>query len=123
MPRLDVSRVLLDPRFCDSTLQCERYAAGVDAQGRGTVTQTLAGFAGVVTSDKGEKLQRTVVGEHAIDTIMVITRFKLRNAGTGATADIVRWNGTRYTVTQVNDYSTYGRGFVECVCEMLPLSG
>jgi hypothetical protein len=123
MPRLDVSRVLLDPRFCDASLQCERYAAGVDAQGRGTTTQTLVGFAGVVTSDKGERLQRNAVGEHATNFISVITRFQLRDAGTGATADVVRWNGKRYTVIQVNDYSTYGRGFMESICEMIALAG
>ncbi len=123
MPRLDVSRVLLDPRFCDSTLQCERYTSSVDSKGRGVITPTVIGFAGVVTSDRGERLQRGVVGEHATDTISVITRFKLRDAGTGVTADIVRWNGLRFTVVSVNDYSTYGRGFVECICEMVPLSG
>lgn len=123
MPRLDVSDVLLDPDFCDSTLQCERYTATVDANGRGTKTQTLIGFAGVVTSDRGERLVRTAVGEHATDTISVITRFKLRDAGAGATADIVRWNSVRFTVISVNDYSTYGRGFVEAVCEMIPLAG
>lgn len=123
MPRLDVSRVLFDPRFCDTTLQCERYAASVDTNGRGTNIQTLIGFSGVVTSDKGERLQRDSVGEHVVDTILIITRFKLRNAGIGATADIVRWDGLRYTVTQVNNYSTYGRGFVEATCEIIPLSG
>ena len=123
MPLLDVSDVLLDPDFCDTTLQCERYTASVDSNGRGTKTQTLVGFAGVITSDRGERLVRNAVGEHATDTISIITRFKLRDAGTGVTADIVRWNGNRYTVVSVNDYSTYGRGFVETICEMIPLSG
>jgi hypothetical protein len=123
MPRLDVSRVLLDPRFCDSTLRCERYTSSVDANGRGTTAQTLLGFSGVVTSDSGERLQRGVVGEHAVDTVTVISRFKLRSAGASATADIVQWNGLRYTVKSVNDYSTYGRGFVEAICEMIPLAG
>jgi hypothetical protein len=123
VPRLDVSRVLLDPRFCDSTLQCERYTSSVDSNGRGVVGQTMVGFAGVITSDRGERLIRLPEGERASDTILVITRFKLRDAGTGVTADIVRWNGVRFTVVTVNDYSTYGRGFVEATCEMVPLSG
>lgn len=123
MPRLDVSRVLLDPRFCDSTLKCERYSTSVDAHGRAVTSQTLVGFAGVVTSDSGERLQRGAVGEHASTTIIVITRFKLRDAGTGATADIIQWNGGRYTVVTVNDYSTYGIGFIEAKCELVPLAG
>jgi len=123
MPLLDVSDVLLDPDFCDRTLVCERNAITTDNNGRGVVsTQTLP-FSGVVTSDKGELLQRGAVGEHATDNITVITRFRLLDAKLATTADIVQWNGLRYTVTKVNSYSTYGIGFVEAGCEMIPLAG
>lgn len=124
MPRLDVTSVLLDPRFCDSTLQCERSTLGVDAQGRGITTGfVLTGFSGVVTSDRGSRLNRGVVGERVTDTITVITKFRLRDGGQAAAADIVRWAGLRWTVVAVNDYSTYGQGFIEATCEMIPLSG
>ena len=123
MPLLDVSECLTDPDFCDTTLVCQRNTSSTDSTGRGIISGQNIRFAGVVTSDKGELLQRGAVGEHATDNISVITRFKLRDAGQGATADIVTWNGTRYTVTKVNDYSTYGVGLVECICEMIPLAG
>lgn len=123
MPLLDVSEVLLDPDFCDRTLICERNALSTDNSGRGVIKTESIPFSGVVTSDKGELLQRGAVGEHASDNISVITRFKLRNAGVAATADIVQWSGKRYTVTKVNDYSTYGIGFTENICELIPLSG
>ena len=123
MPFLDCSDVLLDPDFCDRTLVCERITISTDNTGRGVPSTEFKPFSGVVTSDKGELLQRGVVGEHATDNISVITRFKLRDAGPGADADIVQWNGKRYTVTKVNDYSTYGVGFTENICEMIPLSG
>jgi len=123
MPLLDVSEVLLDPDFCDNTLVCERNAITTDNSGRGVVKTEFTRFSGVVTSDKGELLQRGAVGEHATDNILVITRFKLRDAGIAATADVVKWNGLRYTVSKLNAYSTYGVGFVEATCEMIPLSG
>jgi|SRR6185369_5677611 len=123
MPRLDVSDVLTDSNFCDATLRCERYNISINPQGRSVTVQTLLGFAGVITSDSGERLNRGIIGEHATDTITVITRFRLRDAGSGATADIVQWNGNRYTVVSVNDYSTYGVGFTENICEMVPLAG
>lgn len=123
MPFLDCSDVLLDPDFCDRTLICQRNALSTDRGGRGVVTSESTPFSGVVTSDKGELLQRGAVGEHATDNISVITRFQLRDAGNGATADIVTWNGKRYTVSKVNDYSTYGIGFIEAICDMLPLAG
>jgi galactose-6-phosphate isomerase len=123
MPFLDVSDVLLDPDFFDNTLICERNAIITDNTGRGVRTVEAMRFCGVVTSDKGELLQRGAVGQHATDNVTIITRFRLRDAGPGADADIVRWIGKRYTVTKVNDYSTYGIGFIEAGCEMIPLAG
>jgi galactose-6-phosphate isomerase len=123
MPFLDVSDVLTDPDFCDNTLVCERNSLSTDSSGRGVISTQNTRFSGVVTSDKGELLQRGAVGEHATDNISVITRFKLRDAGIAATADIVQWNGKRYTVTKVNVYSTYGIGFTENICDLIPLAG
>ena len=123
MPLLDVSEVLLDPDFCDITLKCERNAIATDNSGRGVLSTSVTRFAGVVTSDKGELLQRGAVGEHATDNVSVITRFRLQDAGPGRTADVVQWNGKRYTVSKVNDYSTYGIGFIEAICDMIPLEG
>lgn len=123
MPLLDCSDVLLDPDFCDRTLVCERNTSATDNNGRGYIKTETIPFSGVVTSDKGELLQRGVVGQHVTDNITVITRFRLRDGGSDADADVVRWNGKRYTVTKVNDYSTYGIGFTENGCEMIPLSG
>lgn len=123
MPLLDVSDVLTDPDFCDRTLVCERNTSSTDSTGRGVITTQIVPFSGVVTSDKGELLQRGAVGEHATDSMLVITRFQLRDAGMAATADVVQWDDRRWTVTKVNSYSKYGVGFVEATCEMLPLAG
>lgn len=123
MPFLDVSDVLTDPDFCDNTLVCERNTITTDNSGRGVTSTEVTRFSGVVTSDKGELLQRGAVGERATDNITIITRFRLLDAKLATTADIVQWNGLRYTVTKVNAYSTYGLGFVEVGAEMIPLSG
>lgn len=123
MPLLDVSDVLQDPDYCDLSLICERNAITTDSSGRGVIKSESVPFSGVVTSDKGELLQRGAVGEHATDSMLVITRFRLRDAGMSATADVVQWDDRRWTVTKVNSYSKYGVGFVEASCEMIPLSG
>src|SRR6185312_15321618 len=122
MPFFDVSEVLLDPDFNDRTLICERNALSTDNTGRGVIKTEVTPFSGVVTSDKGELLQRGAVGEHATDSMLVVTRFRLRDAGMAATADVVQWDDRRWTVTKVNSYSKYGIGFVEATCEMVPLS-
>ncbi len=123
MPLLDVADVLTDPDFCDTSLVCERNALTTDTSGRGVISTEKTRFAGVVTSDKGELLQRGAVGEHATDSMLVVTRFRLRDAGMAATADVVQWDDRRWTVVKVNSYSKYGVGFVEASCEMIPLSG
>ena len=39
--------------------------------------------------------------------------------GEGLDADIVTWNGRRYTVVTVDDYSRYGAGFTCATCRLL----
>jgi galactose-6-phosphate isomerase len=123
MPYLDVSDCLLDPDFCDSTLSAVRSSTSTNAQGLTQTVQTTCGFAGVVTSDAGIDLERGAAGEHGSGSISIITRFGLRAAGLGVTADVVTWNGRQYTVVKVNDYSTYGIGFIEAICDLYPLHG
>lgn len=123
MPFLDVTDILFDPDFCETNLYCVRTAVAVDSGGLGQPTQTTTRFSGVVTSVGGQNLSRNDVGEHADGSILICTKFKLRVAGAGYTADQVTWNGAQYTVTKINDYSRYGRGVTEATCELKPLAG
>lgn len=123
MPFLDTSDVLCDPDFCDTSLMCARSVVNANEQGVGTAVTKTFGFAGVVTSDSGDVLKRVPAGEYVVGSILICTRTKLIEAAKGYTADVVSWNGNDYTVTTVNDYSTYGVGFVEAICELIPLSG
>lgn len=122
-PLLDVSDVLLDPDFCDSTLACLRNQETVSAQGLVQLTSEEIGFAGVVTSERGDELNRDPGAERISGTILIITQFRLRAAGATIAADVVVWNNRDWTVVKVNDYSSYGAGFREATCEIVPLSG
>lgn len=122
MPFLDVTDVLFDPDFCE-LLTVVRSASVTGNDGIDVVTKSTATFTAVVTSDKGQDLNRDSVGEHAGGTIMVITKFKLTSSGPGLSADVVQWNGASYTVKKINDYSKYGRGVIEATCELVPLTG
>ena len=123
MPFLDTSDVLCDPDFCDITLVCQRTAVIVNSAGLGVPTPQEFNFAGVVTSDAGKILNRDPLGEHATGSILICSRFLLVDQWTGYTADKVCWNGKQYTVAKVFDYSTYGVGFTEAICDLIPLSG
>lgn len=123
MAQLDVTDILADPDFMDTGLECERLTQTITGDGLAVNTPTILPFSAVVTSDKGDMLVRLATGERAEGSITVHTRFALSDGSTGQTADIVRWRGRRYTVTLVNDYSHFGRGFVAATCDLIPLSG
>jgi hypothetical protein len=122
-PSLDVVDVITDPDFCDTDLSFQRFDETVNDQGRAVLSPTTFGFAGVITNDKGALLQRGIDAERIKDTILIVTRTKLRAAGVNVSADIVTSDGKPYTVTQILGYSRYGRGFVEVIAELLPLAG
>lgn len=123
MPFLDVTDVILDPDFLDTTLTVARNAQTVGNDGIAVDTPTTTPFFGVVTSANGSVLQRVAEGSHIEDTITIHTPFRLIDGQAGYDADIVTWSGLQWTVTNVNDYSTYGHGFVAATCTLKPLSG
>ncbi|KAF1069150.1 MAG: hypothetical protein GAK45_01171 [Pseudomonas citronellolis] len=124
MAQLDVTEILLDPDFMDTGLVCTRNTQVVGDNGRAVNTPTRTPFAGVVTSDKGDILERLAGGERKKGSITIHTLFRL-TAGDGETiiADTVTWQGRDYTVANVNDYSHFGRGFVAASCDLKPLAG
>lgn len=123
MPFLDVSDVLCDPEFVDRKLTCTRQAQSVGSDGLAVNTPTVTPFFGVVTSNRGDVLQRLAEGSRIQGSITIHTRFLLQDGRNGSDADLVTWQGRQYTVTNVNDYSTYGAGFVDAECDLIPLSG
>lgn len=123
MALIDVSDVLIDPDFMDS-ITCTRYAQSVASTGMAANTATTSTFYGVVTSESGDILDRTETGERVKGSIVVHTAFRLRDgSGSSQTADMITWKGSTYTVSNVNDYSHFGRGFVSAICDLRPLAG
>ncbi|SAL25768.1 hypothetical protein [Caballeronia telluris] len=123
MPLLDVTDVLNDPMFQDTSLTCTRQAQTIDANGMASNAQAVTRFAGVVTNDTGDQLMRRADGSRIEGSITIHTRFGLIDGKIGFDADLVTWQGRQYTVVNVRDWSTYGRGFVAAQCELIPLSG
>lgn len=125
MPTLDVSWVLSSPFFSDK-LTVRRTTQAANDKGRADETTETFDITGVVTSDRGDVLDRLPDMRRVAGTIFIHTKFKLLASDDGGDdddtsrdADIVTWNGNEYTVTDVNDYSRYGAGFVCAKCEPL----
>lgn len=125
MPKLDVSSVLKNPMFKEArgALVRVRNTQTVGDDGRAVNKPCKTPFDGVVTSDTGDVLTRLAEGSYVKGSIVVHTSCDLIDGTDGKDADIVIWNGRQFTVSSVNDYSTYGRGFVAASCEPLKLSG
>ena len=121
MALLDVSEVLDDPLFSDEML-CIRRVQTVGANGLATDLERKISFSGVVTNPSGDKLQRREAGQLVSGNINITTRFKLQEATARTDADIVVWQCQRYTVTQVNDWSNFGSGFIAAQCDLIPFS-
>lgn len=122
-PLLDVSDVLLDSEFFDFGLVCFRNVQSVDATGIASNTTTATPFGGVVTNNAGDLLVRLSEGARIKGSITVHTKFRLTDGADGVGADEITWQGNRYTVSTVGNWSTYGAGFMAVNCDLIPLSG
>lgn len=116
MPHLDVSDLLTDPDFADASLVRYRRTETVDADGFGQAATATLPFSGVVTSESGRNLQRTPEATRTFAGIMIHTKTNLIEG------DEVAWRGAAYIVRTVDDYSTYGAGFVAAICDLKPVN-
>lgn len=123
MPSLNVTQVLASPYFADNTLVYFRYGQIMTVDGTAIVQMSTAKFSGVVTNDKGDRLSRSGTAARIEANITIHTKTRLQDGKTGVAADEVLWQGNRYTVDRLRDWSTYGPGFVACECELKPIDG
>jgi galactose-6-phosphate isomerase len=123
MALLDITSVLTDPLFVDRSLICTRQAQTVGDDGLAVNTATTIPFVGAATNNTGDTLRRGASGSRIEGSITIHTRFPLQDGKDGRDTDLIQWQGRLYTVTNVSDWSNYGRGFFAVTCELIPLSG
>ncbi|EMH1202267.1 head-tail adaptor [Serratia marcescens] len=123
MPLLDVTEVLLDPDFVDTTLVCHRQIQSRDDDNFTTNTQQDIPFSGVVTVDRSLEARRMAAGQNINGAILIVTQFRLTQGQPGLDADIVTYRGREYRVTFVDPYTAYGAGFVQAHCELMEFEG
>ncbi|MBS0877989.1 MULTISPECIES: head-tail adaptor [unclassified Tatumella] len=123
MPVLDVTDILFDPDFCDTTLTVTRRTMTKDDDGFGKNTPVTSPFSGVVTVDKSLESRRLESGQVVHGAILIVTTERLTQGQTGRDADIVTYQGRDYRVSFVDPYTAYGAGFVQAHCELQPFDG
>ena len=129
MPLLDVSEVLLDPDFMDTSLVCHRQVQTVDGDNFAKNTPQDIPFSGVVTVDRSLEARRMAAGQNISGAILIVTQFRLTQGQPGTDssphldADTVTYDGRDYRVTFVDPYTRYGAGFVQAHCELVDFNG
>lgn len=123
MPFLDVSEVLLDPDFVDTTLVCHRNTQTMDGDNFPVNTPADHPFSGVVTVDRSLETKRMAAGQNINGAILIVTQFRLTQGQPRLDADIVTYRGREYRVTFVDPYTAYGAGFVQAHCELMDFDG
>lgn len=114
MPTLNVARVLFSPEFCDYVTVTRRFQT-VNGHGEvGVTTQTFANIPVVITSAPPNELERPEDEQYQPRTFTIITTFRLTGASTTTQPDIVSYLGGMYIVNQVEPYTRYGSGVVQC---------
>lgn len=121
MPTLDVSDLLDDPDIAGDTFEVIRRIETVTQQGRTGITEVSQGMqVGAVYPTGSNSLSRQDAFQNGAKSISVVTTFRLRMAaqegGVQFQPDIVVWEGDRYIVRELDDYSNYGAGFVRAGC-------
>ena len=123
MPFLDVTEILLDPDFVDTTLVCHRNTQTMDADNFAVNTPSDISFSGVVTVDRSLEAKRMAAGQNINGAILIVTQFRLTQGQPGLDADVVTYHGREYRVTFVDPYTAYGSGFVQAHCELMDFDG
>lgn len=129
MPFLDMSDVIMDPDFLDTSLVCHRQIQTLDEDNFPTNTPQDFPFSGVVTVDRSLEAKRMAAGQNINGAILIVTQFRLTqgqpqtDTAPRLDADIVTYSGRDYRVTFVDPYTRYGSGFVQAHCELLDFDG
>jgi galactose-6-phosphate isomerase len=130
MPDIDVSDLCDDPDIAGEAFSVIRRQEVVGPNGVSTLTLTTfpqpgdPAIAGSVTPTGDNSLVRAEAYTTQSNTIKVITAFRLRGpskdgAGKSFQPDIVVWNGNHFVVSTLNEWTSFGGGFVEAECTQI----
>lgn len=124
MPDIDVSDLLLDGDIAGESFTVIRRQETVGNNGVTAIAQTNLSAVGSISPTGDNSLVRAEAFQTQANTIKVITNFRLRGpskdgAGNSFQPDIIQWNGNHFVVRVINEWTSYGAGFVEVECSSI----
>jgi hypothetical protein len=114
VPTLDVSEAF-DPSFMDDFIIVRRVQ-GISQYGRPVLAEKQFAATGVVVPTSPTDLQRLPEMQYMNKSITIYTQWKLQGPAPGYQPDEVLWHGSQFLVRSLDDYSGYGRGFLQVIC-------
>lgn len=107
---INISRIVNDPRFSQSFKVLRK--SGEWLKGRFIQNETEINISGVITPAKPKEIEMIPEGDRVGGEISIHTTSKLYVTrsleDSEGTSDELEWQGERYKLYQVNDYSQYG---------------
>lgn len=118
---LDVTDVLDDPDFLDTTLALVRRVVAQQQDGTARGAGGPIPFAGVVIPDGGQELIQTPEGNQVQGDITIYTRTPLTAGDANYDADVVHWNGSAYRVIATKPW-LYASAYTQAVASLADLN-
>lgn len=120
MAMINLTVALTSPMFTD-TFSVNRRTQTVGTNGRASISsQVTPAVYGVVYPSDDNELR--LLGDMQVTgkTITVITQFALRSesevSGAEFMPDVVTWKGDNFLVKHIEDWSSFGPGFILAIC-------
>ena len=118
---LDVTDVLDDPDFLDTTPLLIRRLV---EQGQDGTARGIGGpvsFAAVITPDGGQELVQTPDGNQVQADLTVYTRTALTAGDANLDADLIVWGGSTYRVIATKSW-LFGQTYTQAVCALTDIN-
>jgi hypothetical protein len=116
MPWIDLSFVTLDPSISAIPFRVHRRQETINDLGRSETSVQVFDAVGGVYPTGSNTLKRDPMRDFSERGITIVTRFRLQLTSIGYKPDLVEWpinSNNLWLINFVNDYSQYGRGFIE----------
>jgi hypothetical protein len=124
-PLVNISLAITSPMLADQ-FSVIRRTQTVGNNGRASFTSaTPQNACGTVYPSNKNDLERFPNLQVMGKALSVVTRFALRGesevAGTDYAPDIVQWHGDNFVVVDLQDFSSWGNGFILAICQSMDL--
>lgn len=122
MSRIDVTELMHDPDFVGPITHIFRTSR-LNQFGENVLTECAKETQGSVQPISGKEIQKIPESLRVADMMTFYFEGEIIAAPQGKYPDILVFNGKRYQVMTVNDWSAWGAGWVEGMCVAERIAG